>query len=58
MFVTIFILGLLVWLVWLDEMSYTRIHIPETELEIWVREMKMRILDAEIKFKKSIGELE
>jgi hypothetical protein len=59
-FVSIFVMiliGLLGYLVWMDDQIYNPKYIPETEQEKQVREMKLRIQDAEWKFKREIGEI-
>ena len=59
-FVSIFVMmliGMLGYLVWMDDQIYNPPHIPETEAERHVREMKLRIHNAEWKFKREIGEV-
>lgn len=48
-------LGLIIWGYWMYEIELA--PIPETEQEKHVRQMKMRINDAELKFKREIGEI-
>jgi hypothetical protein len=59
-FVSIFVsilIGLLGYLMWMDEQIYNPPRMPETEQEKHVREMKLRIHNAEWKFKREIGEI-
>ena len=59
-FVSIFVsilIGLLGYLMWMDEQIYNPPRMPETEQEKLVRDIKLRIADAEGKFKREIGEL-
>ena len=59
-FVSIFVsilIGLLGYLMWMDEQIYNPPRMPETEQEKLVRDIKLRIADAEWKFKREIGEL-
>jgi hypothetical protein len=51
------LIGMLGYLVWMDDQIYNPPHIPETESERHVREMKLRIHNAEWKFKREIGEV-
>lgn len=58
-FISIFVsilIGLLGYLLWMDEQIHNPPRIPETEQEKHVREMKLRIHNAEWKFKREIGE--
>ena len=48
-------LGLIIWGYWMYEIEIP--PIPETEQEKHVRQMKLRISDAELKFKREIGEI-
>ena len=48
-------LGLIIWGYWMYEIEIP--PIPETEQEKHVRLMKMRINDAELRFKRDIGEM-
>ena len=48
-------LGLIIWGYWMHEIEIP--PIPETEQEKHVRQMKMRISEAEWKFKREIGQL-
>ena len=48
-------LGLIIWGYWMYEIEIP--PIPETEQEKHVRLMKMRISDAELRFKREIGEI-
>ena len=59
-FVSIFVMmliGMLGYLVWMDDQIYNPKYMPETESERHVREMKLRIHNAEWKFKREIGEV-
>ena len=51
----LFVIGIVIWGYWLYEIEVP--PIPETEQEKHVRQMKMRISEAEWKFKREIGEL-
>ena len=51
------LIGLLGYLVWMDDQIYNPPYMPETESERHVREMKLRIHNAEWKFKREIGEV-
>jgi hypothetical protein len=51
------LIGLLGYLVWMDDQIYNPKYMPETESERHVREMKLRIHNAEWKFKREIGEV-
>ena len=51
------LIGLLGYLVWMDEQIYNPPRIPETEQERVVRDIKERIKVAEWRFKRSIGEV-
>lgn len=51
------ILGLLIFVAVMENELYSPKSIPETEQELHVRQLKMRISDAEFRFKKEIGEL-
>ena len=50
----LFVIGIVIWGYWLYEIEVP--PIPETEQEKHVRQMKMRISEAEWKFKREIGE--
>ena len=50
------LIGLLGYLVWMDEQIYNPPRIPETDQERAVRDIKERIKVAEWQFKKLIGE--
>ena len=50
----IFFVAMVVWGYWMYEREIP--PIPETEQEKHVRQMKMRISEAEWKFKREIGE--
>ena len=59
-FVSIFVMiliGLLGYLVWMDDQIYNPQYMHETEAERHVKEMKLRIHNAEWKFKREIGEV-
>jgi hypothetical protein len=51
------LIGLLGYLVWMDDQIYNPPYMPETEAERHVKEMKLRIHNAEWKFKREIGEV-
>tara|TARA_B100000900_G_scaffold407440_1_gene420152 strand:+ start:532 stop:711 length:180 start_codon:yes stop_codon:yes gene_type:complete len=51
----LFVIGIVIWGYWLYEIEIP--PIPETEQEKHVRQMKMRISEAEWKFKREIGQL-
>ena len=51
----IFFIAMIIWGYWMHEIEIP--PIPETEQEKHVRQMKMRISEAEWKFKREIGEL-
>ena len=51
----LFVIGIVIWGYWLYEIEVP--PIPETEQEKHVRQMKMRISEAEWKFKREIGQL-
>ena len=51
------LVGILFYVAWIDSELYNMPRIPETELEKNVREIKLRIADAEWKFKREIGEI-
>ena len=46
---------MIIWGYWMYEIETP--SIPETEQEKHVRQMKLRISDAELKFKREIGEI-
>jgi len=48
------VIGIIIWGAWMYEIEVP--PIPETEQEKHVRQMKMRISEAEWKFKREIGE--
>ena len=48
-------LGLIIWGYWMYEIEIP--PIPETEQEKHVRQMKMRIKDAELRFTRELGEI-
>ena len=50
----LFFVALIIWGYWMYEIEIP--PIPETEQEKHVRQMKMRISEAEWKFKREIGE--
>ena len=59
-FVSIFVMILIVllgYLLWMDDQIYNPPYMPETEAERHVKEMKLRIHNAEWKFKREIGEV-
>tara|TARA_B100001057_G_C22283648_1_gene731795 strand:+ start:268 stop:453 length:186 start_codon:yes stop_codon:yes gene_type:complete len=47
------LVALIAWCTWMYEIHIP--HIPETESERHVREMKLRIADAEWKLKREMG---
>ena len=51
----IFFVAMIIWGYWMYEIETP--SIPETEQEKHVRQMKMRISEAEWKFKREIGRL-
>ena len=51
----IFFIAMIIWGYWMYEIEIS--PIPETEQEKHVRQMKMRISEAEWKFKREIGEI-
>ena len=51
----IFFVAMIIWGYWMHEIEIP--PIPETEQEKHVRQMKMRISEAEWKFKREIGQL-
>tara|TARA_Y100000768_G_scaffold149109_1_gene111326 strand:+ start:3358 stop:3537 length:180 start_codon:yes stop_codon:yes gene_type:complete len=51
----LFVIGIVIWGYWLYEIEVP--PMPETEQEKHVRQMKMRISEAEWKFKREIGQL-
>ena len=53
----ILFIALLGFVWWMEDGLYNPKPIPETESEKFVRNLKMRISDAEFKFKREIGEL-
>ena len=51
----IFFVAMIIWGYWMYEIEIP--PIPETEQEKHVRQMKLRISDAELRFKREIGEI-
>ena len=51
------LVGMLFYLAWMENEIYNPPHIPETEAEKIVRSIKLRIADAQWKFRKELGEL-
>lgn len=52
-----YLIGMLFYLAWMENEIYNPPHIPETEAEKLVRNIKLRIADAEWKIRKKFGEL-
>lgn len=51
------LIGILLYVAFMEDQLYRSHNIPESELEKSVRQLKLRIADAEWKFKREIGEL-
>jgi hypothetical protein len=47
---------MLFYVAWMDDKIHNPPHIPETEAEKLVRSIKLRIADAQWKFRKELGE--
>ena len=57
-FISIFLMllvGMLGYLVWMDDQIYNPPYMPETESEKHVRQMKLRIQQAEWEFNKELA---
>ena len=55
--ITTYLIGILFYVAWMDDKIYNPPYIPETEAEKLVRSIKLRIADAQWKFRKELGEL-
>ena len=53
--VIIYMIAILCMAMWMDEQTYRTPHIPETESEKHVRQMKLRIQQAEWEFNKELA---
>ena len=51
-----YLIGMLFYVAWMDDKVNNPPHIPETEEEKLVRSLKLRIADAQWKFRKELGE--
>ena len=51
-----YLIGMLFYVAWMDDKVNNPPHIPETEAEKLVRSIKLRIADAQWKFRKELGE--
>jgi hypothetical protein len=54
--ITTYLIGMLFCVAWMDDKIHNPPHIPETEAEKLVRSIKLRIADAQWKFRKELGE--
>lgn len=52
-----YLIGMLFYLAWMENEIYNPPSIPETEAEKLIRNIKLRIADAQWKFRKELGEL-
>ena len=52
-----YLIGMLFYLAWMENEIYNQPHIPETESEKLVRNIKLRIADAQWKIRKEFGEI-
>ena len=55
--ITTYLIGMLFYVAWMDDKIHNPPYIPETEAEKLVRSIKLRIADAQWKFRKELGEL-
>ena len=55
--ITTYLIGMLFYVAWMDAKIHNPPYIPETEAEKLVRSIKLRIADAQWKFRKELGEL-
>ena len=55
--ITTYLIGTLFYVAWMDDKIHNPPYIPETETEKLVRSIKLRIADAQWKFRKELGEL-
>ena len=55
--ITTYLIGSLFYVAWMDDKIHNPPYIPETEEEKLVRSIKLRIADAQWKFRKELGEL-
>jgi len=55
--ITTYLIGMLFYVAWMDDKIHNPPHIAETEAEKLVRSIKLRIADAQWKFRKELGEL-
>jgi len=55
--ITTYLIGMLFYVAWMDDKIHNPPYIPETEAEKLVRSIKLRIEDAQWKFRKELGEL-
>ena len=55
--ITTYLIGTLFYVAWMDDKIHNPPYIPETEEEKLVRSIKLRIADAQWKFRKELGEL-
>jgi hypothetical protein len=51
-----YLIGTLFYVAWIHDQINNPPHIPETEAEKLVRSIKLRIADAQWKFRKELGE--
>jgi hypothetical protein len=54
--ITTYLIGTLFYVAWIHDQINNPPHIPETEEEKLVRSIKLRIADAQWKFRKELGE--
>jgi len=54
--ITTYLIGMLFYVAWMDDKIHNPPYIPETEAEKLVRSIKLRIADAQWKFRKELGE--
>jgi len=52
-----YLIGTLFYVAWIHDQINNPPHIPETEEEKLIRSIKLRIADAQWKFRKELGEL-
>ena len=55
--ITTYLIGMLFYVAWMDDKIHNPPYIPETEAEKLVRSIKLRIADAQWKFRKELGKL-